>query len=182
MEITTDRLLIRPVRAEDWPALRALWLDFALSPFARYDKPHPTNPEDVRPRVARWAEATAAGMEHLFFAICRGGAVIGYIAFNRRERGYETGYCFHSAWQGKGYAREAFRALLEHFRRLGVTHFSAGTALNNTPSVKLLTALGFRLTGTEQVSFYQDAGGRDIFFDGGLFELDMDAPSAASPR
>ena len=40
------------------------------------------------------------------------------------------------------------------------------------PSVSLLHALGFRQTGTEAVSFYQDADGNDIVFDGGIFELD----------
>ena len=173
MDITTARLHIRPVQAEDWPAVRAIWVDFASSPYAQYDTPHNTAPDDVCPRIARWAAFTEAGMEHMFFAVCLGEAVIGYIAFNIRAVGYEIGYCFHSAHHGKGYAREALRALLTHMRALGITHFSAGTALNNTPSVKLLTALGFRLTGTEQVSFYKDAQGRDIVFDGGIFELDM---------
>jgi len=35
--------------------------------------------------------------------------------------------------------------------------FTAGTALKNTSSVRLLTSFGFRLTGTENVSFYMDA-------------------------
>lgn len=174
MEITTARLRIRPIRAEDWSAVRAIWVDFASSPFARYDTPHSTDPADVRARIARWAAFTAAGMEHMFFAVCLQDAVIGYIAFNIREKGYETGYCFHSAHHGKGYAKEALGALLAHMKGLGVTHVSAGTALNNTPSVRLLTSLGFRLTGTEQVSFYQDTQGRAIVFEGGIYELDME--------
>ena len=173
MNITTDRLHIRPIRAEDWSAVRAIWVDFSASPYARYDTPHNTDPADVRARIARWAAFTSAGMEHMFFAVCLGEAVIGYVAFNIRQNGYETGYCFHSAHHGKGYAKEAFRALLSHMKGLGVTRICAGTALNNTPSVKLLTSLGFRLTGTEQVSFYKDAKGKDIVFEGGIFELDM---------
>jgi len=31
--------------------------------------------------------------------------------------------------------------------------------------------LGFQLIGTEDVSFYQDAQGNDIVFEGGIFEL-----------
>ena len=173
MNITTDRLHIRPIRAEDWPAVRAIWVDFSASPYARYDTPHNTDPADVRARIARWAAFTLAGMEHRFFAGCLGEAVIGDIAFNIRQNGYETGYCFHSAHHGKGYAKEAFCALLPHMKGLGVTRICAGTALNNTPSVKLLTSLGFRLTGTEQVSFYKDDKGKDIVFEGGIFELDM---------
>ena len=48
---------------------------------------------------------------------------------------------------------------------------TAGTAINNKPSVSLLKALGFKQVGTEKVSFYKDSEGNDIVFDGGIFEL-----------
>lgn len=173
MQITTERLLIRPIRAEDWQAVRAIWAALAPLPMAQYDKPHDISPEHVRTRIARWASFTAAGTEHMFFAVCLDDAVIGYFAFNQRESGHEIGYSFHPAYHGKGYAKEALSALLAHLQEWGITLFSAGTALNNTPSVKLLTALGFRLVGTEKVSFYQDEQGRNIVFDGGIFELEL---------
>lgn len=169
--LTTERLTIRPVEATDWAAVREIWAALAPLPMAQYDKPHDTTPENVQARVARWAAFSAAGTEHMFFAVCLEEEVIGYVAFNQREVGHEIGYSFHPDYHGKGYAREALAALLAHLRERGFTCFSAGTALNNTPSVKLLTGLGFRLTGTEQVSFYKDADGQDIVFDGGIFEL-----------
>ena len=61
-------------------------------------------------------------------------------------------------------------ALFDYLRTLGITKFSAGTGLNNIPSVKLLTSLGFMLVEQEKVSFYKDADGNDIVFDGGVFE------------
>ena len=106
----------------------------------------------------------------MFFAICLGESVIGYIAFNIRKNGYEIGYCFHSAYHSKGYAKESMLALFDYLQTLGITNFSAGTALNNIPSVKLLTSLGFKLVAQEKVSFYKDADGNDIVFDGGIFE------------
>ena len=106
----------------------------------------------------------------MFFAICLDETVIGYIAFNIRENGHEIGYCFHSAYHGKGYAKESMIALFDYLRTLGITNFSAGTAINNTPSVKLLTSLGFKLVEQEKVSFYKDTDGNDIVFDGGIFE------------
>ena len=171
--LTTDRLVLRFIQPEDWPAIRDIWLDFSTSPFAQYDKPHNTDPEDVRARIARWAAATASGTAHMFFAVCLNGEVIGYIAFNERATGHEIGYCFHSAHHGQGYAKEALAAAFTHLHGLGLTHFTAGTALNNTPSVRLLTSRGFRLTGTEDVSFYQDENDEDIVFKGGIFELDL---------
>ena len=108
-----------------------------------------------------------------FFAVCLGETVIGYIAFNKRENGYETGYCFHSKFHGKGFAKESFSALLEHLGTLGITKITAGTALENRPSIALLKSLGFELIETEKVSFYKDSEGKDIVFEGGIFELNM---------
>ena len=171
--ITTDRLTIRPIIAEDWPAVRDIWAALAPLPMAQYDKPFDTTPGHVQARIARWAEFTAAGTEHMFFAVCLQEELIGYFAFNQREQGHEVGYSFHPLHHGKGYAKESLAALLTHLREMGFTRFSAGTALNNIPSMKLLTGLGFRLVGTEQVSFYKDAEGKDIFFDGGILELEL---------
>jgi len=170
VQIQTQRLLIRPVEAADWQHLQAIWRTFNASPFAGYDRPHDTEDEAVRARIARWA-AAAHGTEHLFFAVCLSEVVIGYIAFNRREQGYEAGYCFHSAYHGRGYARESFAALLEYMRRMGAMRITAGTALANTPSVALLKSLGFAQVGVETVSFHADSQGNAIVFEGGLFEL-----------
>lgn len=172
MEIRTERLCVRPIEAADWPAVRDIWAALAPLPMAQYDKPHDLTPETVQARIARWAEFTRRGTAHMFFAVCLADEVIGYFAFNQREDSHEVGYSFHPDCHGRGYAKEALRALLAYMRGLGVNRITAGTALKNIPSVKLLTGLGFRLTGTEQVSFYKDADGRDIVFEGGIFELE----------
>ena len=145
-------------------------MDFNSSPLSQYDKPHNTDDEDVRRRIEKWAGANN-GTEHMFFAIFLGDTVIGYIAFNIREDGYEIGYCFHSVYHGKGYAKEGHLALFDYLRTLGITKFTAGTAMNNTPSVSLLKSLGFELMETENVSFYKDAQGNDMVFQGGIFKL-----------
>ena len=62
-------------------------------------------------------------------------------------------------------------ALIEYMRSLGIKRLTAGTALQNRPSVGLLNALGFERIETEKVSFYKDAAGKDLVFDGGVFEL-----------
>lgn len=173
MLLKTERLNIRKIVEDDWRSVQRIWEDFNRSEYAQYDKPHVTDEADVRPRIAKWAKANRSGMEHMFFAVCVGEAVIGYVAFNIRESGYEIGYCFHSDAHGKGYAKESCRALFEYLRGCGVAKLSAGTAINNLPSVRLLKSLGFELVGEEKVSFYKDAQGDDIVFDGGIFELTL---------
>lgn len=170
MLLKTERLTIRHIVADDWESIKEIWVDFKDSPFSQYDKPHNTEDEDVRTRIAKWAAANS-GTEHIFFAICLDDTIIGYSAFNIREDGYEIGYCFHSAYHGKGYAKESHIALFDYLSTLGITKFTAGTAINNIPSVSLLKSLGFTLVGTENVSFYKDVQGNDIVFEGGIFEL-----------
>ena len=170
MLLKTDRLTIRHIVADDWKSIKEIWLDFNSSALSQYDKPHNTDDEDVRSRIEKWAAANS-GVEHMFFAICLGDTIIGYSAFNIREDGYEIGYCFHSAYHGNGYAKESHIALFDYLRTLGITKFTAGTAVNNIPSVSLLKSLGFTLIKTEKVSFYKDDEGNDIVFDGGIFEL-----------
>ena len=169
MLLNTDRLTIRHIVADDWKSIRDIWVDFNSSEYAQYDTPHITENTNVQARIAKWAAANS-GTEHMFFAICLDEIVIGYIAFNIRENGYEIGYCFHSAYHGKGYARESMLALFDYLRTMGITRFYAGTGLNNTPSVKLLASLGFKLVEQEKVSFHKDAEANDIVFDGGIFE------------
>jgi len=170
--ITTERLTIRHVKEEDWRRIRDIWVDFKKSPYAQYDIPHNTEDEDVRARISRWAQF-CSGVEHIFFTVCLNENVIGYVAFNKREDNYEVGYCFHSNYHGVGYAKESHIALFEHMKNLGITRFTAGTAMNNTPSVALLQSLGFHLVGMEKVSFYKDEEGNDIVFEGGIFALEL---------
>ncbi len=168
--IKTERLSIRRVCADDWKAIQAIWADAANSVYAKYDKPNDLDDHSVSRRIAKWA-SFADSDEHIFFAVCHQDNVIGYVVFNKRKVGYEIGYCFHSAYQGKGYARESISVLLDAMKAKGASCILAGTALKNTPSVRLLSYLGFKLTGTEKVSFYKDEAGNGIVFDGGLYKL-----------
>ena len=169
--IKTARTTVRLITEDDWRQVRRILIDFSRSEYARYDRPSDTDEGVVKARVAKWAAANTSGTEHMFYAVCLDETMIGYCAFNKRDSGYELGYCFDSAYQGRGYAKESISALISHFCQAGIKKYLAGTAINNIPSVSLLNSLGFKLTGTEKVSFYKDADGTDIVFEGGIFEL-----------
>ena len=168
--IITRRLSIRRVGVNDWKAIQRIWSDAAKSIYAQFDKPNETDDWSVSRRIEKWA-SFASSNEHLFFAVCLQDSVIGYIALNQRQESYEIGYCFHSDYHGKGYATESISAVLEMMNAQGVSRIEAGTALENIPSVNLLLSLGFNQAGTENVSFYQDAKGNAIVFEGGIYEL-----------
>ena len=167
--ITTERLRIRRIRTDDIRAVKRLWLDASASPYAQYDRPYDTSDRAVTDCVKRWAAVD--GWDDMFLAVCLDSLLIGYIVLYRHGDAREIGYCFHSDYHGHGYARESLAALFAYLKEHGITRLTAGTALDNTPSVKLLYALGFALKERGQVSFYQDENGDDLFFDAGEFEL-----------
>ena len=173
MLLKTERLIIRHIEPNDWKSIKEIWKDFNNSPFSQYDMPHNTDDDDVRGRIAKWA-AASNGTEHIFFAVCLDETVIGFFSFNICKDSHELGYCFHSKYQGKGYAKESLAALIEYLTTIGIKKLTAGTAIKNIPSVSLLKSLGFELIGTEKISFYKDEHGNDIFFEGGIFGLNLE--------
>lgn len=168
-DMKTERLTVRPIEEGDWRAIQAIWEDFNRSPYVIYDNSKNTASEELIPRIARWAEATRSGHDHMFFATCLGDEVIGFTSVNICPGGYEIGYGYLDRAQGHGYAGEALRAILDYMKTLGAERIYAGTAVMNKPSVRLLESLGFVMESTEPVSFHKDSEGRDIVFEGGNF-------------
>lgn len=169
IQMRTERLTIRPITESDWKSIRNIWIDFNKSEYVIYDNEKNTDSDDVKYRIARWADATRKGEEHLFFVSCLEDDVIGFISLNIRNGGYEIGYGFLERFQGKGYAKESLVSVLDYMKEIGAKQIYAGTALKNIPSVRLLKSVGFELVGTEQISFHKDNEGNDIIFEGGNF-------------
>lgn len=166
MNIKTERIYIRSLLPCDWLELKNIFMDFGKSEYAVYDAPLPTTDEAVKELTEQFAAS------RLFFAVFLHASpnMIGYIGFHEDNGHYDLGYCFHSDYQGKGYAREACELVLDYFQQqYNVKCFTAGTALKNTPSCKLLERLGFVLKETEQMSFHKDKTGKEIVFEGGTF-------------
>lgn len=160
MNIETDRLYIRSLLADDWQKLKIIFQDFNSSPYAVYDAPFPATDPEIQKLTANFA---ASG---LFFAVLLKGSseLIGYVCFHNNNGSYDLGYCFHSDYQGKGYALEACQELLRFIKLSdNVKEFTAGTALKNIPSCKLLKRLGFTLQETEILSFHKDSTGKELF-------------------
>lgn len=164
MQITTSRLQLRTLKNEDWRAIQAIAIDFCRSEYFIYDMSLPTEDERIRLLTERFAESG------LWFAVMLGEKMIGYVCFHKDADCYDVGYCFHSAYHGRGYALEACRALMSYIEQTRqVRAFTAGTALNNISSRTMLEKLGFELKSTEILSFHKDEKGNDITFEGGVF-------------
>ena len=143
--IETERLVLRNFSAEDGEALLKMIVQYQQSPYAQYDNPWPTDPEQIR-GVAQWF---ASGDHYL--AVCRktDGVFVGFVCLNPEEQHGEPalniGYIFAADYHGRGYATEAGRAALARaFETLGAARVVTGTAEANLPSVRLLQRLGLR--------------------------------------
>jgi ribosomal-protein-alanine N-acetyltransferase len=148
--ITTDRLLLRNFTPEDGPALLKMIVQYRASPYAQYDHPWPTDPEQIK-GVATWF---ADGDAYLAVCLKETGTFIGFVCLNPEEAGEETvfniGYIFDSDYHGQGYATEAGRAALARaFDALGAARVVTGTAKQNLPSVRLLQRLGLKETAED---------------------------------
>ena len=172
MLFNTNRLTIRNVIYADWHDILEIWESLQDSPFAKYDKPTDISKPAVRERIAKWSSAID-NPDHQFFSVILNERIIGYVAFNIRSDSYEIGYSFHKAFHRMGYAKESILVLLNYMKNIGVKKIIARTALENTPSVNLLNSVGFSQIDTEQVSFYKQENGEDIFFTGGVFEYSL---------
>lgn len=165
MRLETSRLYIRSLCEADWQEIKNIFMDFSNSEYAVYDMPLPTEDEEIKALTKRFAES------NMFFAVFlkESSDMIGYVCFHKNESIYDLGYCFHSAYHANGYAYESTKALIEYYvDKCGATGFTAGTAIDNTPSCRLLEKLGFACISVETISF-----DNVVSFQGGNFELSM---------
>ncbi|MCM1182122.1 MAG: GNAT family N-acetyltransferase [Roseburia sp.] len=160
----TKRLFIRELAADDWMELKNISENFGKSKYSIYDMPLPVEDEKIKSLCEQFA------VTGLWFSVMLDEIMIGYICFHESNGTYDLGFCFHSAYHGRGYACESCAATMKYIaKQRKADIFTAGTALKNIPACKLLKKLGFILEGTETLSFHKDENGHDILFEGGHF-------------
>lgn len=165
MRLETNRLYICHLNESDWQEMKKIFIDFNSSKYSVYDMPLPTENGETKALTKRFADS------NLCFAVFlkESNDMIGYVCFHKDGDTYDLGFCFHSAYHSNGYAYESIGALVKYFaNEYSVTHFTAGTAVENKLSCRLLEKLGFTCVSTETVSF------DNVFsFQGGNFKLNI---------
>lgn len=147
--VHTDRLTLRPARADD---ADAVWEYRRIEAVSRWLTALPTDQVDFRTRFAEPRRlADTLVVEH-------DGQLIGdlmvkvedawaqpEVAAGARAVQAELGWVFDPTQQGKGYATEAVRALLPIcFTGLGLRRIHAGCFADNEPSWRLMERVGLR--------------------------------------
>ena len=133
----TRRLLIRRMVPDDWRDL----YDYLSDPeVVRYE------PYDVYTRGDAMLEAANRANSESFLAVCllTSGRMIGNLYVARLDEGYyEIGYIFGRRYQGRNYAYESCRAVMDTlFRKLGAVRVVAHCDARNARSMHLMERLG----------------------------------------
>lgn len=160
--ITTDRLLIRRFRPDDWQDLHEYLSDPNVVRFEPYEPFTPSESQNA---------AIVRSQSNAFWAVCLkdAGKLVGNLYFEKQALDiWELGYVFNVHYQGKGYATEAAKALLNYaFCELGARRIVASCDPRNLPSWKLLERLGMRREGHHIQSGYfkTDTHGNPLWHD-----------------
>jgi RimJ/RimL family protein N-acetyltransferase len=146
--ITTERLVLRPWRAEDREPYAAMMIDPRVGDwlgggFSR---------DDALTQVDRFeAQLEAVGVSYMAMERRADGVFLGAAGVtpfrdtHPLAPGFEVGWRLtHAAW-GNGYAAEAARAVLtDGFERLALSEILACTAVSHTRSRAVMERLGLR--------------------------------------
>ena len=153
--IETQRLTLRPLRADDLDALTLALNNFNVSRnTARIPFPYHRNDAEA---FFTMTEKECPGTLQLAITRKDGNdRLCGGISYEM-EDSVELGYWLAEPEWGKGYGGEAARAMTDHAFRSGHDDLFAGYAIGNDASRRILEGLGFKVVG-ERMTFSKSRG------------------------
>lgn len=166
--LTTERLVLRQIRADDAQALHGALADPALMTYWS-SAPH-DRLEQTEAYVASNAEISD-GFLCWAITLSRDKALGWVVLIEKRKAVYEIGYILHRDHWGRGFAREAVSSVIAHgFGAMGARRIFADVDPDNTPSIQLLEACGFQREGHLRGEWETHIGIRDSLIFGLLCE------------
>jgi RimJ/RimL family protein N-acetyltransferase len=183
VELSTERLLLRPFREEDLDRLADLQSRSEVSRFLYWE---PRSREESAAALARYMTEDHLEQDDdpLALAVIRradslllGNASVWLRSVEHRQ--VEIGYVFHPDAGGQGYATEAARALIDFaFTDLRAHRVFARTDARNTRSAALLARLGMRQEAHfREAEIFKGVWGAELVFA----ILDREWPRTADP-
>ncbi len=150
--IRTKRLLLRPLTADDAPALVLLTNDVSIARMMA-TIPHPFEFADALALISEYMnlarQGTGAGL-----AIVKPGRdafLLGVISYSFMAPRADMGFWLGAKHRGRGYAEEAVRAVIEIVMSRGdIGYITAGAYHDNLESIGLQTKIGFIRTGVSR--------------------------------
>jgi ribosomal-protein-alanine N-acetyltransferase len=151
MNLTTERLLLRDYKVEDWERVHIYGSD---PDFSKYELWGPNTLEDTHKFLAEMVQQSETHPRYKFdIAVClkESELLIGGCGIRRETELSQVanlGWGISPEFQGKGYATEAARALIEYgFKKLNLSIIYATCDTRNIPSYKVMEKLGMERVG-----------------------------------
>jgi RimJ/RimL family protein N-acetyltransferase len=142
MILTTSRLLLRPMRPDDAPALFAILGDAEAMAF--WDRPALPRLATLEAQMADELAAMATGSA-LYWTVFQEDAIGAVDLSNLDGQDASVGFAFRRDRWGRGLAREAVAGLIDHaFDGLRLHRVVAAVQTGNRRAIRLLDALGFQ--------------------------------------
>ena len=161
MELKTERLVLRPACAQDLDTYKAYAMDADTCRYMLF-LPHHTQEEalaSLQAFEANWHQEPVSAYE---MAITLDGRHIGEITMFLEGDKATLGWILNQAYQGRGYAYEAARAVMDYaVNTLGYPRIVAHCDARNLPSQKLMEKLGMQRV-REQTRTYPDERGTAV--------------------
>ena len=156
-QLETERLRLRPVTAADAPFVLALLNDpgFIANIADRGVRTHEQAVEHIRTGPVFQYGPDGLGFNAV--ELKSSGALIGICGLVKRDSldDVDVGYAFLERYAGRGYAREAAAAALQHaLGPLGLERVVAITSPENGASRRVLEAIGMRYEGLRAIAGY----------------------------
>ncbi|MEI3613338.1 GNAT family N-acetyltransferase [Pseudogracilibacillus sp. SO30301A] len=144
MQITTERLLIRQFKQEDFPFVYAYVSDEETMHYL----PEGTFTKDETKKFIE--KHSRDNPEAFSVVLLETNEVIGHMIFEKYfgEHTYEIGWVFNNMFHGNGYATEAARAIIAYaFETLNLHRVVATCQPENTASYCVMEKIGMRREG-----------------------------------
>ena len=157
----TGRLLIRRFRLADVDVFREYRSDPDVARYQSWDAPFPADDAQLLVAAFDAAPEQAVGWFQYALELRATGTLIGDVAINRQGTRAELGFTLARAYQGRGYATEAVRCLLDRVFGEGIRTVTAEFDPPNRASARLLERVGFRVgESTGQLTSLEWPGNR----------------------
>jgi RimJ/RimL family protein N-acetyltransferase len=148
LNIQTERLELYPLRLAD---AKALFSYRSLLVVYKYQQWAPWRVEEARDFIRKYSitnEVKSGNWKQLGIFLKQDQELIGDCGFCWQKKQVEIGYTVSPDYQGRGYGKEAVKALIDFlFRTFPVEKIIARTDPQNKPSIGLLKDMHFIQTG-----------------------------------
>ncbi|WP_446039247.1 GNAT family N-acetyltransferase [Streptomyces sp. SID1121] len=178
MLLETPRLRLRRFQADDAPAFSAYQSDPDVARYQSWTPPVPVAEAALLVKQFAAADPARPGWFQYAIELKADGCLIGDVGVNLHENLMQAdlGFTFAADRQGRGYATEAVRAVLDDLFARGLRRVSAECDVRNIRSARLLERVGFQREGLRPAFTWLKGEWTDDLFFGLL--ADRRPPSA----